>query len=252
MPARTPEEQLLVRRVQDAARSLQNGYGRRFLGFLDERGRSLAEAGLNREQAEGTFWGGYEGAQRVLLGLSGDGPIPPADFPLAAVKITCSRAEGLTHRDYLGALLGLGLRRECLGDILSANDTAVCFAERKMADVLCGQLVSVGRFAARAEPAAEADLAGLMPKTETLTINVPSLRADAVLAALLHLSRADSGALIESGALLICHVPSLAPHTAVEEGDTLSVRGYGRFRIVQLGGLSKKGRLWITAEKFTG
>lgn len=258
LPPQTPEEQLLVRRVQDAAAGARYG-GYRFLGFLDERGRTLAEARLNKEDVFSAVWGGFAGAQRCYLGVGGQQPPEPEDFPLAAVRITCWQpghttptAQLPTHRDYLGALLGLGLKRECVGDILTDGASAVCFLDAKMVSLVMDELTGVGRFSVRVEHVDPAETADWQQKTEEVRINVPSLRADAVLASLLHLSRADAAALIVRGAVSLCHVPLTQQHASIQEGDTLSVRGYGRWRIAEIGGLSKKGRIWLTAEKFTG
>ncbi len=248
-----------MRRVQDAAAAVCNSGGYRFLGFLDERGRALAEARLNKEDAAALFWGGYEGAGRRFLGLGEYDPPEKEQFPLAAVRVTCWQpghsipTDKLpSHRDYLGALLGLGIKRECLGDILSEGDSAICFVDKKMQRVILEELTGVGRYSVRTELVDPDDLAGWQPKTEQLRINVPSLRADAVLAALLHLSRADATALILRGAVSVCHLPLTQQHAAIQEGDTLSVRGAGRWRIVAISGQSKKGRIWLDAEKFTG
>ena len=259
LPPQTPEEQLLVRRVQDAASGVRYGGGYRFLGFLDERGRTLAEARLNKEDVFATFWGGFEDAQRCYMGVGGQQPPQPEDFPLAAVRITCwmpghtvPAAQLPTHRDYLGALLGLGLKRECVGDILTEGDNAVCFLDEKMVPLVREELSGVGKFSVRVDEVDAAEAAGWKQKTEEVRINVPSLRADAVLASLLHLSRADAAALIVRGAVSLCHVPLSQQHAALQEGDTLSVRGYGRWRVLEIGGLSKKGRIWLKAEKFAG
>ncbi len=258
IPPQTPEEQLLVRRVQDAAASVCSRGGYRFLGFLDERGRALAQARLNKENVAAFFWGGYEGAGRCLLGLAEEFPPEKEAFPLAALRITCWQpgrtvpADKLPgHRDYLGALLGLGLKRECVGDILTDGDSATCFLDVKMQQVVMDELTSVGRLSVRVEPADLQALAAWQPRTQQLRVNVPSLRADAVLAALLHLSRADASGLVQRGAVSVCHMPLTQLHATIQEGDTLSVRGAGRWRILAVGGQSKKGRIWLDAEKFT-
>ncbi len=259
LPPQTPEEQLLVRRVQDAAAGVRYGGGYRFLGFLDERGKALAEARLNKEDVCAAFWGGFEGAQRCYMGIGDEAAPLPEDFPLAAVRITCwmpghtvPAAQLPTHRDYLGALLGLGLRRECIGDILTDGDSAMCFLDEKMARLVLEELTGVGRFSVNTQRVDAAEAAGWRQKTEEVRINVPSLRVDAVLASLLHVSRADAAGLILRGAVSLCHVPLTQQHAAVQEGDTLSVRGYGRWRITETGGLSRKGRIWLNAEKFIG
>ena len=258
IPPQTPEEQLLVRRVQEAAAGVRYADGFRFLGFLDERGRALAEARLNREDVGFAFWGGFDGAQRCYLGLGAVQPPQPSTFPIAAVRITCwqpgrqAPAGQLPgHRDYLGALLGLGVRRECVGDILTDGPSAVCFVDARM-QPLVQELTGVGRFSVRTEEEDLARLAGWQPQTQTVRVSVPSLRVDAVLAALLHVSRGDAAALVSRGAVALCHMPVTQQHMTVQPGDTLSVRGAGRWRIGETDGLSKKGRIWLEAEKFTG
>ena len=257
-PPQTPEEQLLVRRVQEAAAAVRYNGGRRFLGFLDERGRTLAEAALHKEEVYACFWGGFSGAQRCFLGLGAE-PVPPSAFPLGAVCVKCWTpqrslpAEDLPgHRDYLGALLGLGLRRESVGDILTEGQQATCLLETHAVPLVLQELGAVGRFSAHCALADAEQLANWQPRTEQLRVNVPSLRLDAVLAALLHCSRADAAALITRGAVSLCHLPTTQPHAAVQPQDTISVRGAGRWRIVALEGQSKKGRLWLAAEHFVG
>lgn len=247
-----------MRRVQEACAGVQRRPGWRFLGFLDERGRTLAEACLHKQTAVAAFWGGFAGAQRCLLGLGGDCPPQEADFPLCAVQIACQlpphagAVAPCTHRDYLGALLGLGLERECIGDILTRADGAVCFVLERTAPVILQELTSVGRCIVRCTSTKALQLADWQPQTEQVRINVPSLRLDAVLAALLHTSRAKAAELISRGAVSLCHVPVSQPHTAVQPQDTISVRGSGRFLIEDVDGQSKKGRLWLSARRYVG
>ncbi len=251
IPPCTPEEQTLVRRVQEAVAAVRGG-GLRFLGFLDERGRSLAQAQLNRYDVNVNFWGGFKAARRWLLGLS-EWPLQPEDFPLSAIRIRCYPGEEPpSHRDYLGALMGLGIKRECIGDILVVQDGAICFVEQKMADFLFRELISVGRCPVHLETADIQEYENWQQAVEPMRLNVASLRADTVLAALLRVSRGDAAALIERGAVLLCGVTLSSTHTAVEAGDSFSVRGYGHFRIAEIGGESRKGRLWLQAEKFIG
>ena len=247
---------MLVRRVAELAAAVRYG-GVRFFGFLDERGRELAEACMNREGAVGCFWGGFDGAGRWYLGHGCEEAPMPEAFPLTAVRITCwlpgrtVPTAGLPgHRDYLGALLGLGIERDRVGDILVDGASAICFLEKKIAQVVWQELTEVGRFTVQLEEVRAEECVGLAFRTEQLTVNVASLRLDAVLAALLRLSRSDAAAMITHGAVSVGHIVRTQPHLELQEQDILSIRGHGRYRVGQVGSLSKKGRLWLTIEKY--
>lgn len=249
LPPTGPEEQLFCRRVADAARRCGSCGRAQYLGFLDERQQALAEMQLARLQwAQSLFWGGYPGAERGVLALYDAAPPPLEEYPLCCLRIT-ARGGGLTHRDYLGALLGLGLQRECLGDILPDEEGAYLFSLQPQAALIVRELVSVGRQKGRAEhclpPPALAARAG-----QESCVSVASLRLDAVLAALLHKSRERAAELVRAEKVLVNHIPLGSPSALLEEGDNITVRGTGKFRLQQIGGPSKKGRIFVTCIKY--
>ena len=245
-PPQNDQERLIQRRAEDLYRIAQNRGIARYSGFLSDREQSLAQAALNRLGCDwAAFEGGWPGAERKLLCLEPAGACGAP--PICCVILRCPGGEAPAHKDYLGALLGLGLERDCVGDILldpAAPGVAYAFLLERAAALVCAELASVGRFAARAEP-----FQGPVPvqptRRELKTATVASLRADAVLAAMLHTSRGQAEELIRGGRVEICHLPVSSGHAPVYEGDIFTVRGVGRFQLESLGGKSRKDRLFI-------
>ena len=207
VPARTDEERFLMRHVEDLARAAEGRGIARYSGFLSDREQDLARAALNR-----------------------------ADVPAALPS----------HKDYLGSLMGLELRREALGDIVLPADTpgtAYVFALETAGELICRELLQVGRTEVTAT-LLSLDEVPEFPQAErkTQTATVSSLRLDAVLAAMLHCSRGQACEWIAAGRVEINHLPAESAHAPVYEGDVFTVRGKGRFGLTALPGKSKKDR----------
>lgn len=236
-----------MRRAQDLLRIAKNRGVARYSGFLSDREQCLAEAAMNQAGCDwAAFEGGYPAAERKLLCLEPAGA--SGEPPICCVLIRCAAAgDAPAHKDYLGSLLGLGLERECLGDILPDPDdpgASYAFVLERVAPLICDELVSVGRWPARVRRF-EGPLPLRPVQRESRTATVSSLRADAVLAAMLRCSRGQAEALVRGGKLEINHVPVTSAHAPVFEGDVFTVRGAGRFKLEALGGKSRKDRLFI-------
>ena len=152
VPAQNDEERFLMRHVEDLARA---AFGRgiaRYSDFLSDREQQLAQAALNRADAPEEscrFEGGWPGAERRVLCLEPEDCYPAC--PVCCVRLRCRGLAGAqlpVHKDYLGSLMGLELRREALGDIVLPPEepgTAYVFALEPAADLICQELRSVGR-----------------------------------------------------------------------------------------------------------
>ena len=152
VPAQNDEERFLMRHVEDLARA---AFGRgiaRYSAFLSDREQQLAQAALNRADAPEEscrFEGGWPGAERRVLCLEPEDCYPAC--PVCCVRLRCRGLAGAqlpVHKDYLGSLMGLELRREALGDIVLPPEepgTAYVFALEPAADLICQELRSVGR-----------------------------------------------------------------------------------------------------------
>ena len=152
------------------------------------------------------------------------------------------------HRDYLGALLALGVRREWVGDIRIRGAEAWVFCLPSVVKTLA-ELDRAGRYTVRGEEIALADVPEEETKTETLSFTVQSLRLDAVTAGLFRISRTSAAELIRLGSVSLNYVPCLHPDAAVHDGDVLSVRGKGKGTVTGTGGRSRKDRIFVTAER---
>ena len=151
VPARTDEERFLMRHIEDLARTAQSRGIARYSGFLSDREQELARAALGRAGLEDGFRfdGGWPEAERRILCLEPEYSYP--ENPICCVQLQCRAQAGAVlpaHKDYLGSLMGLEIRREALGDIVLPPDapgTAYVFALEPAARLICQELLQAGR-----------------------------------------------------------------------------------------------------------
>ncbi len=152
------------------------------------------------------------------------------------------------HRDYMGAILSLGIRRDFLGDIWVDGNKAILFCLPSIESHLLSSLEKVGRYGVKATPIALSDVPAPERKVKVRTFTVQSLRLDAVAAGLFALSRTAAAELIRAGAVSLNYLPCLRPDAPVKEDDVISIRGHGKARLAEAGGQSRKGRLFLRGE----
>ncbi len=251
----TENDRLLASRAEDLLRTAQLRRRPQFMGFLDGHERRVAQRVCQSQGSGGSIllWGGYPEAERVLLGAFPDWQ-PPAEelFPLTCVRITW-RFGALTHRDFLGALLSLGLKRETIGDMAvdPEGDGGVCrvVCRDRMADFVAENLTRVGRCGVAC---AQTDMTGMHGPDRFAPIQdtVASPRLDCVVAALCGLSRAQAGELIAQGLVSVDFEVEDDWAAAVEQGAAVSIRGHGRFAVDEVGPPTRKGRLRLAARRY--
>ncbi|MBQ1411420.1 MAG: hypothetical protein IIY94_09110 [Oscillospiraceae bacterium] len=151
------------------------------------------------------------------------------------------------HRDYLGALLALGVRREWVGDIWIQGQFAWVFCLPSVAGQLSG-LEQAGRVSVKTAIASLSDVSAPERKRREVKFTVQSLRFDAVLGETFRLSRTQAVKLIAAGAASLNYLPCLKNDAPVSEGDVISLKGYGKATVAEIGGKSRKDRLFLTAE----
>ena len=192
VPPQNDDERRLMRRVEELCRVAVSRGIPRYTGFLSDREQSLAQAACNKAGCHCIrFWGGFDAAERRVLCI--EPPDAWQEEPLAYLQCTAYGDKLPTHRDYLGAILGLGLERSCVGDLLAdpeREDTfyAVILADKQ--EFINAELTGAGHCTVHTAciDALPARLAESRERT-LQEATVPSLRADAVLAAMLHTSR---------------------------------------------------------------
>lgn len=238
-----------MRRLEDLCRRAEK------TGLAASRFLTPAEAEAARARFERrggvsfALYGGIEGAERRLAVFS-DGE-PELSGLVSAVRLDYRGEDSPGHRDVLGALMALGVEREVLGDILCGGGPpayVLCLAG--MAEYIAGSLTQVGWIGVRARLAELGELPEKRQEYRVVRDTLASLRLDAVLASAFGLSRGEASRLIASGRAALSHTVCENPARHVSEGDTVSVRGLGKARLAAVGGVSKKGRIWIELWKY--
>ena len=239
------DEERLVLAKAFAAFTLSEKIGQpRFSGFLSPKDRDLINIAFSKSGAL-SFFGGYEDAERQIAGFFSE---TPSDFPISVI-LCAGCFSGLTHRDFLGSLMGLGITRENVGDIVIVKDSAYIFVLSALCEYIKDNLVKVGKVKVSCTLS---DVFGISVKREfyELKRSVASLRADAVIGAVFGLSRSDAAATVSSGFASINYKIIEDPDKKINDGDIISVKGRGKAKICLSGGTSKKGRLIIDIKKY--
>ena len=192
--------------------------------------------------------GGYETAERRLLLFLPDW-LEMEDAESQS-PIRCLRAEfraeyRLTHRDFLGSLMGMGIVREKVGDILVGPDSADLIVLDTVADFLLQSWNSAGRARLTVSAIGAENLHIPAVSCKEARDTVSSLRLDAVAASGFRMARGKAAALIESGKVQVNWRECVKPDKLLSAGDTVSARGFGKFELSEVGGVTKKGRTSI-------
>ncbi len=195
--------------------------------------------------------GGYEAAERKIMAAGNEAESGPAEPPIAVVAVRPKAdkfAEDLTHRDFLGAVLGLGIERSLVGDILVRDRRAWVVCLSSAAD-LVSSLGQVRRTSVTAEPVS-ADIPELQPRFQELRLNIASERLDAVTAAFAGLSRGQADQLFRAEKVFINGRTAADRSARLKAGDVLSVRGFGKAVYEGIEHETRKNRIWVILWKY--
>ena len=215
-----------------------------FTRFLEPSMERDAVSAAHAAGAQVVFFGGYDGAERRLAAFH-DGDAPEY-FPIETLELRWNaKFAEAKHRDLLGAVMGLGLERDATGDVCLSEEAGVAnlFCTEDVADYIAANLESAGRSSLRISRANEIRIAP--PEGTGIRVTVQTLRMDALLAAGYKLSRAEAQRLISAGQVKLNHAMEERGDVHLEAGDLISARGYGRLRIDEIQGETKKGRIGV-------
>ena len=222
-----------------------------FSDFLNET--ELAEIkGLKLPTAV-SFYGGADFCDKAVARLgSKEEFYYEEDFPIDLIKITpvsVKFCKPVTHRDFLGAILNLGVDRGKVGDIFTDGVVGYVAVINTLTDFLTENLVKVGANAVKVD-VADGVPDGFKPKTEEKELIVSSLRTDAIISKVYNLSREQSLDLFREGLVAINGKPSTENAKLLTGGETVSVRGYGKFKFIGQTATTKKDKLCVKIEKY--
>lgn len=245
------DEKLLISRLVDIYEdTVKHGYvkcGK----FLTGREQMIAQHVFSSLKADFTLLGGYNEAERKIPVCYSDVVFKDVfEIPIKILEIKCKFGAELNHRDYLGALMGLGIKRELFGDILCDENGAKIFVSEEIAQYVTQQLDKVGRYGVTIEICEISDVEIPPKKFKELSFTVNSLRLDGVVSGCTGQSRNISANLIESGNVTVNWEEILNVSKKVEENDIISIKGYGRFVLSEIGGQTRKGRTFIKVKKY--
>ncbi len=247
-----PVRSALVR-LEDIAENARRKYEMNFSTFLDAETVAVAKQYLRApDDFLCCYYGGYADAERCMFCTCPEYEAANvlADFPIDLLEITCPRQKKLTHRDCLGSLLGLGLKREMIGDILCDELVFYVFVSRKISSYIITNLQKIGSAGVRVRQISAECFIPPQLKTETKGIFIMSNRLDAILAGALDMSRSKAADLIGAERVSVNHILKTEASVKLSEGELVSVRGFGRFRIGKTGNQSRKGRTYLEIKKY--
>ncbi len=244
------EQDFFEGKIEDLISREKRGEAMVFSSFLTAEEAALAAKICKRAGAPFLLYGGYELAERQLLAISSmDIETLKMCFPIALLRLDGGDPSSLSNRDVLGALMATGIRRDVLGDIIVREGQALVFVAEHIKDFLIQEVNSVGRQRIQF---IEAPLSYEIPEPrfEHLRLTVASLRLDAVVGGLVHLSREQASRMIDEKMVFVNHEAVSKKTKEVRAGDCLVVRGSGKWIIDECGDLTKKGRAILQCRKY--
>ena len=232
------------KRLRELALRAAHACAPTYTRFLEPPMEIACRAAANFAGCEVAFEGGYEGAERRMAGFYAGGA-EALSFPIRRLRVDWNARYGSPgHRDILGALMGLGVGRETLGDIALLREGALLFVHEDIADYVAANLESCGRVKVRVSPCGE-EVAPPEPEGTLIYRTVPSERLDAVLSAAYDLSRQKAQEMIRAELVKVDHAVEARLDARLQEGSLVSTRGLGRFRVQEVTGLTRKGRVGL-------
>ena len=242
------EDKEWLSRIEDLSLNASTKNVLKFTKFCDEKLIYIAKYSKLSVFSNSLVWGGYEEFERGIIGFFPDYQEPDSSlFPISLLKIT--GAFGCNHRDFLGSLLGLGINRDMIGDILVCDDCCFVFVHSTICDYITFNLTKVANK--HVSVCCEEDISRLPErKFEEICGTVSSERLDCFVSLFTHKSRSDTQKLITSEKVFVNHHVCTNASLKLSEGDVVSVRKYGKARLFKIGGETKKGRIRLIFYKY--
>ena len=250
--AENDEDRMLFARIYDRLTGAEQKNIPGVTCFLAPREQALTRQLL--PHMELCFFGGSPEAERNvccwLPDYLDDSWLYADDSPIAAVRATFFEKDKLTHRDFLGSLMGCGIKRETVGDIYVGEGTCDFLVTREILPYVLDNLISAGRTKLHLEEIPLEALSGPQFTLKEIRDTVSSLRLDSIVGSGFNMARGKASALIETGKVSLNDLPCMKPDKLLAEGDKISARGFGKLILAQVGGKTKKDRISILIEKY--
>ena len=251
--AQNPEDRLLLAKLWD---KIQTGIRRCIISntcFLSLREQEMARYLFGVEPGL-TFFGGYDDAERKMLvylpEYLEDDSLYEADSPVVCLRATFFEEDALSHRDFLGALMGAGIARETVGDICVGKGFCDFFVTAEIAPYVEQNFFSAGRTKLHLSRISLQDAQIPEPEIKEIKDTVASLRLDSVISSGFRIGRSLAAQYISAGKAAIDGLPCEKPDKPVSEGMKISVRGLGKIKLASVNGRTKKDRISVVIHRY--
>lgn len=261
-------DKLLMAKVRDMLVMCLRDYFPYYTAFLDERQSALIISEISGSTFDHpmtekqnriihyadlryNLWGGYEDAGRKILCVHNEFYSDESrnDFPISCLTFRYRKSDVLSHRDFLGAIMSLQVKREAVGDIVVSQGMAQVLVLSSVSGLLLNDILKIGSVGV----AVSADEQFFLEKRQeysVITGTIASLRLDAVVSTAIKQSREKSVQIIKAANVTVNYFPTETTSSVMKKGDIFSVRGFGRFILSDIIGISKKGRIHIEIKKY--
>lgn len=260
------DDKILVAKIEDKIRQCSDNSMITNSVFLDMHERSVASSVRSSfSDVKTVFYGGFADAERTVAVMLPDyvdasstdslcayfEEFPESD-PLAVIEVEKDKfSPALSHRDYLGALMGLGIKREVTGDIIVTETGCRIAVLEQMADFIAENLVKAGRGTLKTKTVPPYTVReGSVASGEPDSFTVSSMRLDSVVKNAFHVSRGEACTAIESGTVYVNDIECLKADKKIQQGDKIVFRRKGRIIVEDCSAVSKKGRVIVCVKKF--
>lgn len=250
---------ILTAHMLDIARECRDNYALTSSAFLDLAEQSAVSSALDKVGEKYTFFGGYDDAERRICVFSPDYISDvfeyyseyPDDCPIEILR--CSYKKGAiapTHRDYLGSILSLGVKRENIGDILVYNGGADIIILKRTADFFRLEYKNAGRtpLEIKIVPLSNISLPNVEIYSERITVASP--RLDCIIAEIFSLSREKASEAVKSGMIFVNSTKIQKTDMHISQGAKIVLRGKGKAVVKEICGETRRGRLAIMIDRF--
>lgn len=249
-------DELIIAKIEDRIDQCRDGYYVTSTGILDSHEQSVARGAVMHASGVRTIaYGGYGDAERRML------VFVPSDLPLSddeategllrVLRVTTAPgSRSLTHRDYLGSILSLGIERRLIGDILVRDDGADIFIVPEIEEYLMREYSRAGRTEVKTEALDVHEAIIPESRFEIIRDTVSSVRLDSVVSSAFRISRSNAAEAIRRGMVSVDHIECVKTDARVDEGSVIVMRGRGKAVLEEIGSESKNKRIWIRIKKF--
>lgn len=249
------DNKIFVSKIIDKALKAQNSHCITSTDFLDPYQSNIIKKSIAAgSQVNCVFYGGYSGAEREIVIFCPQGTslsdFQSFEYPLKIIEVKTKSRVTLTHRDFLGSLMGLGIKREKIGDILVRDEFCYVVVLKDIADYIKYNLTKVGNVYVEIETVDTGELGVSPPKVKEISSTVASLRLDSVASVGFGMSRSKAADFIKAEKVYVNWEIANSVSKLVKEGDTISIRGKGRVVLEKIGNTTKKDRIHILMKKY--